>query len=228
MRFPRCLLFASLAVVSTACEAVNYSADLAGNSIFYNDVPFRTRSPGDRPAHVLPVADRRDISALPAHDRGFPITYVGDDFWERPVPVMVGEVLARQLRDSELFPQMLDTIEPQALLVKPTLVAFTTAAVEGMAGSRSFAEIGLQVQVYGPVNENGKRPIWLDKVYNNRQASQLELHPISPYRLIGRALQIAVGKALVDLDGSNVARTNAPTARDVEIAVEAAAPAPGR
>lgn len=226
MRSPRTLLFPLVAALFAACETANYTADLAENDVFYTDVPYTTKSPGDRSVHVLPVADRRDGTKLPAHERGFPITYAGDDFWERPVTVMIADVLARQLRDSRLFPTQVDTVEPGAVLVKPTLLAFTTAAIEGMAGSRSFAEVGLQLQIYGPVNTSGKRPLWHDRVYSNRQATQLELHPISPYRLVGRALQIAVGKALVDLDGSNVARTAVPTERtdDIEIAVEASAP----
>lgn len=220
----RCVLF-PLGLLLAACGTTNYTADFAKNDLFYVDVPFTTKSPGDRPVHVLPVSDRRDAAAMPAHERGFPITYAGDDFWERPVAEMLGEVLHRQLQDSRLFPMVCDGVQADALLVKPTLVAFTTAAIEGVSGSRSFAEVGLKLQVFGPVNANGKRGLLHERVYANRQATPQELHPTSPYRLVGRALQQAIAKALLDLDGSNVARSNVPSERAVEteIAVEAAA-----
>ncbi len=219
----RGFLFA-FGLLAAACGSLNYTADLARNDLFYVDVPFATKSPGDRPVHVLPVADARDASVMPAHERGFPITYAGDDFWERPVPVMVGDVLLRQLHDSRLFPAVCDGVQAEALLVKPTLVAFTTASIEGISGSRSFAEVGLKLQVFGPANGNGKRSVLLERVYANRQATQQELHPTSPYRLVGRALQQAISKALLELDGSNIARSTVPDDRkaEIEIAVEAA------
>ena len=112
------------------------------------------------------------------------------------------------------------------MLVKPTLVVFTTAAQEGISGSRSFAEVGLRLQVFGLANGEGKRPLLHERVYSNRQATQLELHPTSPYRLVGRALQQAMAKVLLDLDGTNVARSGVPIEREpeVEIAVEATTP----
>jgi hypothetical protein len=55
---------------------------------------------------VLPVVDTRDAATLPPAERGLPIRYGNDDFWERPVPEMLGEVLVRQLQDGALFTQV--------------------------------------------------------------------------------------------------------------------------
>lgn len=224
MRTPlRCVLFA-VGLLGCGCANLNYAADLARNDLFYVDLPFATKSPGDRPVHVLPVADAREQVAMPVHDRGFPITYAGDDFWERPVAEMVGEVLQRQLRDSLLFPDVIDAVQPDALLVKPTLVAFTTASVEGISGSRSWAEVGFKLQVFGPVDGQGKRAVVLERLYSNRQATQLELHPASPYRLVGRALQQVMGKALLELDGSNITRSKVPVDAIVDVSAGAVVP----
>lgn len=132
---------------------------------------------------------------------------------------MVGEVLARQFAASGLFPQVLDALKPDALLVKPAIVTFLAGAAESIAGSRSFAEVGVELTVYGPADAAGKRQLLLQTVYANRQASEVGIKPISPYRLLGRALQVSVGKALVGLDGSNVSRSNVP----IEVALSASA-----
>ena len=62
----------------------------------------------------------------------------------------------------------------------------------------------------GPAGENGERPLWHDQVYGNRQMSERKVRPVSPYRLIGRALQLTMTNALGGLDGSNVARSHVP------------------
>ena len=63
--------------------------------------------------------------------------------------------------------------------------------------------------------------MWHDHVYGNRQRTEHQVNPVSPYRLIGRALQVTMSSALKGLDGSNVARSNVP----VEVAQPAAAEA---
>ncbi|HEB53984.1 MAG TPA: hypothetical protein ENI87_12085 [bacterium] len=207
------LSFAPLALLllgAGACDALNYTADFADNSLFYADVPFVTKAPGDRPVFVAPIHDAREGTVLPLHDRGFPIRYGTDEFWERPVPEMFSEVLVRQLEDSEMFPAVLDHADPEALVLKPTLMLFTVGAKEGISGSMTFAEVGLRVEVFGPVGADGERPRWHDHVYGNRQVSEMQVNPVSPYRLIGRALQLTMSKTLSGLDGSNVARSDVP------------------
>jgi hypothetical protein len=212
-----------LLVLCTACATRNEIADLAQNELLYVDVPFQTRSPGDRALFVAPIVDQRDQVVLPVEDHGFPIVYGGDDFWQRPVREMVADVLVRQLQSSSLFGAVSVQATRGALLLKPTLVSFTTGATEAVSGSRSFAEVGLRLQVLGPADGNGKRAVLHDQVYGNRQLSQLELNPVSPYRLVGRALQLSIGKALAGLDGSNIGRSNVPL--DIGEPAEATAPA---
>jgi hypothetical protein len=213
----RALLLTSVALMSTACGALNYTADFSNNELFFADVQFRTKAPGDRTVFVSPLKDERDTSKLPMHERGFPIHYGNDDFWERPVAEMLTEVIERHLTNSELFPSVKTQADATDLIMKPTLVSFTVGAQEAMAGSATFAEVGLRIEVLGPANAAGERPLWHDCVYGNRQMSEYDIKPVSPYRLIGRALQLTMSKTLAGLDGSNVGRSNVP----VEVVVQA-------
>ena len=222
--FPRAALLALPFVV--ACQSItpNETPDFAKNDSFYVDVPFQTKAPGDRSVFVAPIADARDLSKLPATERGFPITYGPDDFWERPVGEMVGDVLVRQLQQSKLFTQVTAAASADALVLKPTLVDFVAGATEAMSGSRSFAEVGVRVQILGPAGADGDRAVLHDQVYRNRQVTPVEVMPVHPLRLVGRALQVTMHKTMTGLDGSNVARSHVP-ADPLGAPAEAAAPA---
>ena len=64
-----------------------------------------------------------------------------------------------------------------------------------------------------------------DQVYRNRQVTPVEVMPVHPFRLVGRALQVTMHKTMTGLDGSNVARSHVPAAA-IGVAAEAAAPPP--
>lgn len=198
-------------VFAAACASTNETVDLATNELLYVDVPFATKAPGDREVFVAPIVDAREGTVLPVQERGFPISYGSDDFWERPVREMVGDVLVRQVEGSQLFAKVADKATPQAVVIKPVLVAFTTGATEAISGSRSFAEVGLKLQVLGPADGTGERALLLEQTFANRQVSALEVNPVSPYRLVGRALQLSMQKLLAGLDGSSVGRSDVPS-----------------
>ncbi len=219
------LALALCAASAAACGTTDYTADFAANDHFYEDVPFKTKAPGDVRVFVAPIQDQRDAALLPTHQRGFPIQYGTDAFWVRPVTEMVGDVLARQLDASEIFAGCVDQAGPDTVVMMPSLVTFAVGAKEAMAGAMTFAEVGLRVEVLGPVGADGERPRWLDEVYGHRQSTELQVQPISPYRLVGRALQVTMSSALTDLDGSNVARSSVPLARPPRSAAAAEASA---
>ncbi|MFK7743217.1 MAG: hypothetical protein AB8H80_23075 [Planctomycetota bacterium] len=224
------LLLLALPFVPTACGTFDYSADFATNELFYADVPFQTKAPGDRDIFVAPIADLRADQVLPPGENGFPIQYGGDEFWQRSVPDMLSDVLWRQVEDSDLFVEVLEAADPEAVVMKPELLAFTVGAQEGMSGSMTFAEVRLRLQVFGPQTANGERPLWHDETFGNRQRSEYMVKPVSPYRLVGRALQLTMQKSLSSLDGSNVARSGVPidaieAAPDVAAEAVPAAPA---
>lgn len=210
MSFCRPLALPLLAAAAASCGAFNYTADFSNNELYFVDVEFQTKAPGDRQVFVSPLKDERSATALPLHERGFPIRYGNDDFWERPVADMLTEVLARHLTNSELFPAVTNQPTADCLIMKPTLVSFTVGAKEAMAGSMTFAEVGLRIEVHGPADASGVRPLWHDQVYGNQQVSEFSVNPVSPYRLIGRALQLTMARTLSGLDGSNVGRSQVP------------------
>lgn len=226
MQLPRLLLPALFAVFAAACSAYHPAADFAQNELFYADVSFATKAPGDRPVWVAPVIDARTPETLPTSERGFPIRYGGDEFWDRPVTTMLGEVLDRGFGNSQLFPAVQERASADALLVKPTLLAFTLGSTEAVAGSRSFAEIALRVQVLGPAAADGKRGLLHEQVYGHRVASEVGFKPVSPYLLVAPVLQTTMQKLLRGLDGSNVARSAVPIDGEGfgERAAEASAP----
>ncbi len=206
----RALALGFVALATASCGTLNYTADFSNNELFFVDVPFRTKAPGDRHVFVTPLKDERGGTVLPLHERGFPISYGNDDFWERPVTAMFTEVLERHLTKSELFPAVTPQATAKDLILKPTLVSFTVGSKEAISGSATFAEVGLRIQVLGPADETGARPLWHDCAYGNRQMSEFQVKPVSPYRLIGRAIQLTMSKALAGLDGSNVGRSQVP------------------
>ena len=206
----RALALGIVALATASCGSLNYTADFSNNELFFADVPFRTKAPGDRHVFVTPLKDERGGTVLPLHERGFPIRYGNDDFWERPVSVMFTEVLERHLTKSELFPAVTTQATAQDLILKPTLISFTVGSKEAISGSATFAEVGLRVQVLGPADASGERPLWHDCAYGNRQMSEYQVKPVSPYRLIGRALQMTISNTLAGLDGSNVGRSHVP------------------
>ncbi|MCA8949273.1 MAG: hypothetical protein KDE27_07210 [Planctomycetes bacterium] len=209
MTFRSRLVLTPLALAA-ACAAPNPALDLATNDRIYIDVPFRSRIPGDRDLFVAPLEDGRSAAELPAEEGGFPISYGSDQVWERPVREMVDEILARQLADSALFRGVAERVGDDTVVLAPTLVSFTTGALECVAGARAFAEVGLRLRVFGPVEASGKRPLLLDETVSERQITPPSLRPVSPYLLAGSALRATMQKSLATLDTSNVGRSFVP------------------
>lgn len=205
-------LFLAPLLAVAACAAPDTQLDIATNDRIYVDVPFSTRVPGDRELFVAPLADVRTFDDLPEHEGGFPINYGSDQVWERPVRDMIDEVLTRQVAESRLFAAVVERASADSLVLSPRLVQFTTGAVESVSGARAFAEVGLHLQVFGPVDAAGKRPVLLDETFTERQITPPSMRPPSPYLLAGSALRATIQKTLTGLDGSNVGRTHVPAA----------------
>ncbi len=197
-------------VLASACASPNTTLDLATNDRLYVDVPFQTRVPGDLQLFVAPLVDARTPADLPQAEDGCPILYGSDQVWERPVREMVDEVIARQVTDSGLFAVICEKATAETLVLVPALESFTTGAIERISGAQSFAEVALRLKVYGPVDDDGKRPVVLDRVYGERKITDPRPKPVSPYLLVGSALQGTVQKALNALDASNVGRSSVP------------------
>lgn len=221
--------FSTVLMLLAACET-QQRADLATNSTIYEGRPYLAREPGDRAIYVLPVADGRKAVEPAAGQDGFPVAYDGDARWDRPVDTMVAEVLQRELIDSGVFNRLLDEPDRCELILRPTLTSFVTGAMEVDTGGRSLAEIGLRIEIFGPQEASGQRPLLHDQVYGDRQMSSPALLPPSPYLMAGRALRMTMAQALAALDKNGLARsTPSPLAperlQQLGIPAQPAAPA---
>ena len=190
-----------------ACATHQNVPDLALNERIYVPVEYETRAPGDRAVFVAPTRDERNVANYPASANGFPISYEGDRRWNRPVPEMVDAVLLEELEASELFTEVRATGAPTDLVVQPTLVTFVTGVMEQEYGARSLAEVGIRIEVLGPVGADGKRPVLFDQVYGERQVSNPDRLPPSTYLLTGMCMRTTMQRMLTGLDGSNVGRS---------------------
>ncbi|MEZ5965205.1 MAG: hypothetical protein R3F56_15335 [Planctomycetota bacterium] len=185
--------------------------DLRRNPEFYQPTGYSASAPGDRDVFVAPVVDERK----PPQDEGqLPTLFLSDRDWERPVPVMVHEILRDELRDSGVFRQVLDAASPEALLVKPVLRSFEGGVQEQLYGRRSLAAVGLQVEVYGPLQDN-ERKLLLTQPLFERPVSSPGFKPASPRVLLGAALQATMTRLVGAIDASNVGRSAVVTDADL-------------
>lgn len=195
------------ALLLASCATHQNVPDLALNERIYVPIAYETRAPGDRAVFVAPTRDARNVAGLPASANGFPINYEGDRRWNRPVPEMVDAVILEELEDSELFSSVNPTAAPQDVVVQPTLVTFVTGVMEQEYGARSLAEVGIRIEVLGPVGADGTRPVLFDQVYGERQVSNPDRLPPSTYLLTGMCMRTTMQRMLAGLDGSNVGRS---------------------
>lgn len=205
-----CACAVLLLLATTGCKSNQGGRDLGRNEVLYPHTRFLTEVAGDRTLFVLPVRDSRDVSALPASNATFPVIYDSDGRWERPVRMMVDQVLREELQASCMFSGLTPKAQPTDLLLQPTLLRFHSGVIETIEGGRSLAEVTLRLQIHGPEDAPGSRPIWFDRIYTDTQISSVSLVPLSTLLLSGRTLQSVMVQALAGIDGSNVSRTGMP------------------
>jgi hypothetical protein len=216
-----------LLLLLPACQTAQSNHDLATNTRLCPESTFTTVAPGDRKMFLAPVADERASNVLPAAEGGYPFSYDSDDSWSRPVQVMVGEVLQRELEHSGLFAAVETTASPEDLVLQPRLVTFCSGLMEVEFGGRSFGEVALRLQVYGPADAKGNRTLLLEKVCLDRAVSGAARVPPSPRIMVGRSLHDVVKQVLGILDGSNVSRSNVPLVLSGDSVAAPAAASPG-
>lgn len=201
---------AACVALLTACSTPP-RMDLRHNPAFYEPTGYTVSSPGDRSVFVAPVADER----TPPKDEGqLPTMFLGDRDWERPLSVMVHEILCDELREAKVFEEVLAEPRPDALLVKPTLRAFDGGVQEQLYGRRSLASLALHIEVLGP-EVDGQRKLLLSQPYYERPVSMPGFKPTSPRLLMGAALHSAMSKIVGTIDASNVARSAIVTEADL-------------
>ena len=128
--------------------------------------------------------------------------------WERPLDVMIFDIVREELEDSGVFATLTDQVSPDVLIVQPVLMQCACGSVERLSGGfQSLAEVSIRLAVYGPESAEGARTLIHDQVYSDRQASEPRLSPPESPLLLARALRATTARILVGLDKSNVARS---------------------
>ncbi len=213
--------FLALLVLAAGCTT-HQAVDLARNPTICADLPFATRAPGDRWVFVAPLVDARNAER-PSREGALPISYAPDEAWDRTPVEMLGELLERELAESGLFAGVTATASPEVVLLQPRLVAFQMGSIENIHGSRTFADVGIELQVFGPADAAGQRPLWFERVFAERQVTEPALKPINMFLLAGGTTARNLGKVMNALDGSNVGRSGVPIQTGAP--AEASAPA---
>lgn len=201
-----------VALVCTAgCLSTN-SVDLATNSHIYVSPGYKAPSRTQAPVFVQRIRDRRkppDLSDRASVKKQFP-----DNVWERPIPVMLEDVLLDEIDRSGIYKSISSGSAgvpgSRDFVVEPTLHAlyrYREAMVDGthFGKRRSGAYAALHLRVMSPIDAKGKREILLDKVFQDLVLSSLGRgRPQQGVVLAGRAVQNIMRQVMPALYESNI------------------------
>ncbi len=205
--------FLVLPLVALSCQQFTDSIDLRRNGELYRSPNYRARVAVDRAAFLAPLVDERQGIPGPGQVGGpYPVSYMSDGEWPRPLLEMLEDIIIDELRDSGVFASLVRDpgVAADTLVVRPFLMTARTAWEERPFGRRAFAEIGMRIVVYGPQPAGGERPVLLEREFGEVVTSEVTVRPPSKPQMFGKALRAAMGKLLGMLDQSNVARSGVP------------------
>ena len=202
------ILVGFLGLAFAGCQTSN-GLDLGKNTELYSSPGYRSKLPGDRAVFVAPLRDERNANP-PSEEGPYPIRYMSDRVWERPLAEMVNEILIEELNQSKVFREILSRPTSESLVLMPSLVQMRGGQQEMVEGARSLVVIAIRVQIHGPANENGDRALLLDQTYSDRQGSPVSFRPPTIVSLTGVSLRYTMANLVSGLDQSNVARSGVP------------------
>ncbi|MCB9868665.1 MAG: hypothetical protein H6837_02355 [Planctomycetes bacterium] len=180
--------------------------DLARNTLIYRTAGYVAPRQCPAPVFVQPLRDARE--KVPTfRDASFDRTVYADNIWERPVPVMVEELLVDEIERSRIFARRSTAGAPvdQEFVVEPSLLAlhrYREAAATGLevGRRRTVAYTAIRLVVKGPVDGKGQRHVLLDRLFHNEARTPLSLaraeHGIA---LTGQTLQVILAEMLPKL-----------------------------
>lgn len=204
-----CVLVA-LPFFAAGCQTNSTRVDLAINPVLYQSPGYETRVLVDKNAFIAPLIDARE----PAAEATGPMSFVQapESVWERPMTVMVEEILVDELRKSGIFSQVLiNTPSPSTLIVTPYLVSARYGEEELTAKRRAIAEIEIRIVVHGAVaSASESRPILFDRTFHEVTATPPAIRAVHSAQILGVSLSKAVRAMLAALDQSNVSRSGVP------------------
>ncbi|MEO0479692.1 MAG: hypothetical protein AAF196_09450 [Planctomycetota bacterium] len=208
-------LAVSGALSLSSCSTGRDPLDLSTNEALYRPVGYEVQVPTDRPLALLPIADQRGTIPFEASDSAYPVQWMPDAAWARSMPVMVHEVLLRELQNSGLATSVRSVPAPAAeeVLLEIQLLDARSGWEEREYGRRAVASAAFRVVIKDSANGLGSRAILVDETIQQQYFSRVDPHPPLQPQSFGAALRGAVLKALQLLDVSNATRSGleAPT-----------------
>ncbi|MBK8978126.1 MAG: hypothetical protein IPM29_19650 [Planctomycetes bacterium] len=194
------------------CLSPSTRLDLVETDDLYAPTGYEARLPADRGAFVAPLVDRRDQAPADARTGPYPITWMPEGYWDRPVDVMIDDLLRRELEDSKVVAR-LDAEpppEPGDLLIRPTLTRARVGTEDLVNGQRRIAEVSIHLLVLGPVGPGGERGTLLDEDVVETTGTGIAFSPPRLPVVLGGAVRGCLARLLKRIDESNVARSGVP------------------
>ena len=188
------------ALVAAACSAPP-KRDLVTNEEFYAYTEFSTDEPLDAPVFVAKLADRRNESSDTVVDASgpYPVMVFPDAIWEGSPLKMLRSLLKLELRDSRVFPEVVEQRAADAYTLSIDLTKFYSAVREQVSGGRSFAEAEFMVTLRVPGAGPKAAPLFTRR-FASRQTTGWRLQATDPRLLLGRCTRDVIGQMLAYLD----------------------------
>jgi len=202
------VLFVAGVLALGSC-ALTTTMDLSENPRLYRPTGYSVAVPADLSVFLAPVVDARR-SRVEEATKGHTVQYFSDERWHRQPAKMVDAVLRDELADSGVFESVQPTARADSCVMQVRLLQFDVGAETHVTGWRSFATVGLAVNVLGPVDASGARPELLSQTFEDEHHSEVDWRPPQAAPLMGLSLRQAVQHMLAKLDQSNVGRANVP------------------
>src|SRR5690606_24584973 len=162
-------------------------------------------SPADVAVWLAPVGDDREARPAAAAAGPYPVMWMSERWWPRPLPEMVRDVLKREFEESGLAARFADGPGPEAVVVRSTLLRARAGQEERPFGRRSLAEVVLRVEVLDPRAGDSAVTVF-DEAFEGRFASDVTTRPPVLPVAFARALRQAIAAALERLDAADVTR----------------------
>ena len=185
------------------CQAPK-KRDLSANPEIYVYTEFASEAPAAHPVFVARPKDRRAETKTAVEATGpFPVTIFPDAIWERGVTGMIEDVVTTELRESRVFPEVVESRSASAYTLQIEIVKFYSAVREQLSGGRSFSEAEFLVKVFAPGAAATATPVF-HRNFASRQSTGWKLQPTDPRLLLGRCTRDVIGQLLVALDEADL------------------------
>lgn len=206
---PACLVLFSF--FAAGCESTS-AIDLTRNLYIYKSPDYRAARRTTEAVFVQRLKDLRPPISQVYTGKGY-VEVFHDDNWDRPVPVMVEELLIDEIDRSGIYNGISSgsagRAKPGDIVIEPTLVsmyrlyeALTDAAFVGRR--RGEAQVALRVRVRGPVDATGRRKLLFDEVIQSKVQTKPTLaRPNRGIVIAGRAMHKVMKTLMQKLYESN-------------------------